>query len=159
MLSAVARPVGGAAPAFSGPAWVGDRVALCSLAGDARVEAPDGGEVTVRTGSGAAGCAGFWPQAPGWHLLHASTPDQAEQVWPFFVHPADRLTGVKAQRDRAATLMLTGTPSSESKAAVHDEIPGPSWPWFIAWLVVGAALWGLERSGLGRSSAPRASTQ
>lgn len=159
MLSAVARPVGGAGPAFSGPAWVGDRVALCGLSGDARVETPDGGEVTVRTGSGDVGCAGFWPQASGWHLLHASTPDQAEQVWPFFVHPADRLTGVRTQRDRDATLMLTGTPSPEGGAAVHDEIPGSPWPWFIAWLVVGAALWGLERSGLGRPSAPRPSTQ
>jgi len=159
MLSAVARPVGGSAPAFSGFAWVGDRVPLCGLSGDARVEEPDGREVTVRTGSGDAGCAGFWPQAPGWHLLHASTPDQAEQVWPFFVHPADRLTGVKAQRDRDATLMLTGTPSPEGKAADHDEIPGSPWPWFVAWLVVGAALWGLERSGLGRPSAPRPSAQ
>jgi hypothetical protein len=160
MLSAVARPVGGAAPAFSGPAWVGDRVALCGLSGDARVETPDGGEVTVRTGSGAAGCAGFWPQAPGWHLLHAPAPDQAEQVWPFFVHPADRLIGVKAQRDRDATLMLTGTPPASGQSAVQgDEIPGSPWPWFIAWLVVGAALWGLERSGLGRPPAPRPSAQ
>lgn len=153
MLSAVARPLGGVSPAFSGSAWVGDRIALCGLSGDARVEMPDGGAVTVRTGSGAAGCAGFWPEASGWHLLRTSAPGAAEQVWPFFVQPVDRLTGVKAQRDREATLMLTGTPSPENKVAVQGpEIPGSPWPWFIAWLALSAALWGLERSGLGRSA-------
>lgn len=160
MLSAVARPVGAATPAFSGPAWVGDRVALCGLNGDARVETPDGGKVTVRTGSGAAGCAGFWPEASGWHLLHVSTPGEDQQVRPFFVQPADRLTGVRAARDRDATLMLSGAaPSVRSAAVQGPEIPGSPWPWFIAWLMLSAALWGLERSGLGRPSAPRKSTQ
>lgn len=156
MLSAVARPVGAVTPAFSGPAWVGDRVVLCGLSGDARVEGPDGGEVTVRAGSGAAGCAGFWPEASGWHLLHVSTPGEDEQVRPFFVQPADRLTGVRAARDRDETLMLSGTAPAPRNAAVQGpEISGSPWPWFFAWLVVSAILWGLERSGLGRPSAPR----
>jgi hypothetical protein len=150
MLSSVARPAASAAPAFSGPAWVGDRIALCGLAGDARVERPDHSMATVRIGS-AGGCAGFWPAASGWHLLHVSAPGSGEQVWPFFVQPADRLAGVRAARDRDATLMLRKAPSGEADATVRaPEIPGSPWPWFIAWLAAGAGLWWLERSGLGR---------
>jgi hypothetical protein len=151
MLSAVSRPVAGAAPAFSGPAWVGDRVALCGLPGDARVERPDGSMATVRVGAGAGGCAGFWPAASGWHLLRTSTPDVGQQVWPFFVQPADRLVGVRAARDRDATLMLRNAAPAPADATIQGpEIPGSPWPWFTAWLVVSAALWWLERSAPGR---------
>ena len=153
ILSAVSRPVAGVAPAFSGPAWVGDRVALCGLSADARVERPDGSPATVRVASGAAGCAGFWPAKPGWHLLRTSVPEVGEQVWPFFVQPADRLVGVRAARDRDATLMLRNASPAPADATIQGpEIPGSPWPWFIAWLAVSTALWWLERSGLGRPS-------
>lgn len=151
MLSAVSRPVAGVTPAFSGQAWVGDRVSLCGLSGDARVEKPDGAVATVRVAPGAGGCAGFWPTGPGWHLLRASGPDAAAQVWPFFVQPADRLAGVRAARDRDATLMLRSAAPARGGATVRGpEIPGSPWPWFIAWLAASAGLWWLERSTLGR---------
>ncbi|WP_417233026.1 hypothetical protein [Brevundimonas sp.] len=152
MLSAVARPVAGVTPAFAGPAWVGDRVALCGLTRDARVERPDGTLATVRTVAG--GCAGYWPVASGWHLLRKTAPGADEQVWPFYVQPADALAGVRAARDRDATLML-GTALPRPAETTHEapEIPGSPWPWFIAWLITSAGLWGLERSRLGR--APR----
>jgi hypothetical protein len=154
MLSAVSRPAAGAAPAFSGPAWVGDRVALCGLAGDARVERPDGAMATVHVGSGAGRCAGFWPATPGWHLLRTTVPGTSEQVWPFFVQPDDSLVGVRIARDRDATLMLrTASPASGDATVPRPEIPGSPWPWFIAWLAVIGALWWLERSGLGRPAA------
>ncbi|WP_339931912.1 hypothetical protein [uncultured Brevundimonas sp.] len=150
MLSAVSRPVAGVAPAFSGPAWVGDRVALCGLTSDARVERPDGTLATVRVVAG--GCAGYWPVASGWHLLRKTGLGIDEQVWPFFVHPVDRLAGVRAARDRDATLML-GKAGPGPAETIHEarEIPGSPWPWFIAWLVASAGLWGLERSRLGRA--------
>lgn len=150
MLSAVSRPVAGVAPAFTGPAWVGDRVALCGLSGDARVEGPDGTQTTVRTG--AAGCAGYWPVVSGWHLLRKTGPGDEEQVWPFYVQPADGLAGVRATRDRDATLMLgKAAPDPTETTRETPEIPGSPWPWFIAWLVASAGLWGLERSRLGRA--------
>ena len=150
MLSTVSRPVAGVAPAFTGPAWVGDRVALCGLSGDARVEGPDGVLATVRTD--ATGCAGYWPVASGWHLLRKTDPGDEDQVWPFYVQPADGLAGVRATRDRDATLML-GKAAPDPAAATREapEIPGSPWPWFIAWLVASAGLWGLERSRLGRA--------
>lgn len=149
MLSTVSRPVAGVAPAFAGPAWVGDRVALCGLSRDARIEGPDGALTTVRTG--AAGCAGYWPVASGWHLLRKTGPGDDERVWPFYVQPADGLAGVRAARDRDATLML-GKAAPDPAEATHEipEVPGSPWPWFIAWLVASAGLWGLERSRLGR---------
>jgi hypothetical protein len=30
------------------------------------------------------------------------------------------------------------------------EKPGPRWPWLLAWLLLSAALWWLERSRAGR---------
>lgn len=152
MLSAVARPTGGASPAFSGTAWAGERVVLCGLSPGARVERPDGGATMLQTGSGAPGCAGFWPDAAGWHLLRTSAVDGAERVWPFHVQPADRLPGVRAMRDRDATMMLSRTSAAASGAGTQD-IPGSSWPWFLAWLVVSAGLWWFERSGRGRLTA------
>lgn len=150
MLSTVSRPVAGVAPAFAGPAWVGDRVALCGLSGDARVEGPDGTLATVRVSG--AGCAGYWPVASGWHLLRKTGPGEDEQVWPFYVQPADGLAGVRAARDRDATLMW-GKAAPDPAETTHEPpgVPGSPWPWFIAWLVATAGLWGLERSRLGRA--------
>ncbi|GAA0638551.1 carboxypeptidase regulatory-like domain-containing protein [Brevundimonas lenta] len=154
MLSTVARPAAGAALAFAGPAWVGDRVALCGLATDARVEKPDGTLTTVRVGPGAGRCAGFWPTASGWHLLRTTSAGAGEQVWPFYVQPADRLAGVRAARDRDATLMLRNAGPARSDAAVRSpEVPGSPWPWFFAWLAAAGGLWWFERSGLGRLTA------
>jgi hypothetical protein len=105
MLSAVARPAAGA-PVVSGPAWVGDRIACAACPANARVEQPDGAVTTLIPDPGGGGCAGFWPAASGWHLLRTAGANGAEQVSPFYVQPADRLPGVRAARDRDATLML-----------------------------------------------------
>lgn len=149
ILSAVSRPVAGVTPAFTGPAWVGDRIALCGLSGDARVEGPDGSLATVRVSG--AGCAGYWPVASGWHLLRKTRAGADEQVWPFYVQPAEGLAGVRAARDRDATLMSgKAAPDPAETTREPPEIPGSPWPWFIAWLVASAGLWGLERSRLGR---------
>ncbi|MDB5421903.1 MAG: hypothetical protein JWR59_1850, partial [Brevundimonas sp.] len=150
MLSAVARPAPGASPAFDGPAWVGDRISLCALAADPRVEAPTGQITRLQPDPAAQGCAGFWPNESGWHSLRAKTPEGAEQVWAFYVHPADKLAAVRATRDRDATLMLTGAKPSGPQA-FGPEAPGSPWPWLAAWLVVTSGLWWLERSSRGRA--------
>jgi hypothetical protein len=149
MLSAVARPAA-SAPVVSGPAWVGDRMALCGFPEQARVEQPDGGLTTLIADPAAGGCAGFWPAEPGWHLLRTAGGNGAEQVSPFYVQPADRLVGVRAARDRDATLMLGRSASVAVSTAETRTQPGVSWPWLLAWLLVGAGLWWFERSSLGR---------
>jgi hypothetical protein len=149
MLSAVARPAA-SAPVVSGPAWVGDRMALCGFPEQARVEQPDGGLTTLIADPAAGGCAGFWPAEPGWHLLRTAGANGAEQVSPFYVQPADRLVGVRAARDRDATLMLGRSARVSVSTAETRTQPGMSWPWLLAWLLVGAGLWWFERSSLGR---------
>jgi hypothetical protein len=155
MLSAVARPAAGA-PIVSGAAWVGDRISLCSLSANARVQSPDGAITTLIPDQAAGGCAGFWPAASGWHLLRMAGANGADRISPFYVQPADALPGVRAARDRDATLML-GRSASEVPAAAGEARtqPGPSWPWLLAWLLMGAGLWWFERSSLGRT-VPRA---
>lgn len=148
MLSAVARPAEGAEPAFSGTAWAGKRIALCGVSSQARVERPDGTTAVLIPDPvpdpGARGCAAFWPSEPGWHVLSDSG-----KARPFFVQPADRLVGVRAARDRQATLMLVReTPDAAAPSTTLDR-PGPAWPWFIAWLAASALLWWFERSKIG----------
>lgn len=149
MLATVARPSAGA-PVVTGPAWVGDRLSLCGLPANARVQASNGAVTTLIPDPAAAGCVGLWPATSGWHLLRTSGPNNAELVSPFYVQPADRLPCVKAARDRDATLMLGRTPATASAAEGRTQ-PGPAWPWLLAWLLVGAGLWWFERANLGRA--------
>ena len=157
MLATVARPSAGA-PVVTGPAWVGDRLSLCGLSPNARVQAPDGAVTTLIPDPAAGGCAGLWPATSGWHLLRTSGPNGAELVSAFYVQPADRLGGIKAARDRDATLMLGRTPVTASEAEGRTQ-PGPAWPWLLAWLLVGAGLWWFERSNLGRAVPKAAPTE
>ena len=158
MLSTVARPTSGA-PAFNVAAWVGDRVSLCNLSGQARVEQPDGAITTLIADPGGGGCAGFWPAASGWHLLRTTGLQGPEQVSPFFVQPADKLAGIKTARDRDATLMVGRSASAASSTTQARTQPGPSWPWLLAWLLVGGFLWWFERANLGRAVPKTAPTE
>ncbi|QTC93315.1 carboxypeptidase regulatory-like domain-containing protein [Brevundimonas goettingensis] len=150
MLAAVARPSAGA-PVVTGPAWVGDRLTLCNLSANARVQSPNGAAATLIPDPAAGGCAGLWPAASGWHLLRTTDARGAEQISPLYVQPADRLLGIKAARDRDATLMLGRKPTPAAASGEVRTQPGPSWPWLLAWLLLGGGLWWFERSNLGRA--------
>jgi hypothetical protein len=161
MLATVARPSAGA-PVVTGPAWVGDRLSLCGLSGQnqtgARVQRPDGVVTTLIPDPAAAGCAGLWPASSGWHLLRTAGTNGAELVSAIYVQPADRLPGVKAARDRDATMMLGRTPTAAATGESRTR-PGPSWPWLLAWLLAGAGLWWFERSNIGRAVPKAAPTE
>jgi hypothetical protein len=150
MLSTVARPVAGP-PAVNGMAWVGDRMTLCGLSGETSLQRPDGAATVLIADPAAGGCAGVWPAASGWHLLRTAGANGAELVSPVYVQPADRLAGVRAGRDRDATLMLGRSASAAATTIESRTQPGPSWPWLLAWLLVGGVLWWFERSTLGRT--------
>ena len=156
MLSAIARPVAGVTPAFTGPAWVGERAALCGLSGDARVEQPNGTIVNVHADPAARDCGAFWPVTPGWHVLRKSGGYGGPQLWPFFVRPADTLAGVFAANIRHATLMLRDrTPDQPGSAEQTQERPGSPWMWFAACFAFSALLWWFERSRVGRIATQR----
>ncbi len=138
ILSAIARPIPTPPPALTAPAWVGERMALCDAA---RVTQPSGRTIALTPDPAARNCAAFWPGAPGWHLANGTAP--------FYVQPANALPGVRATRDRQATLLLRAT--TPDALTTTRKAPGSPWPWCLAWLAASALLWWLERARAGKS--------
>jgi hypothetical protein len=146
--SVLARPRASPSARIDGDQRVDERVAICAFADDAVVLAPDGRRTTLVADPDAGGCAAFWPRLAGWHALDAGTGQQ----W-FHVLGTEELAGVRAAALRDATLALAAQPDRApglpaEGAIVHRQTA--SWPWLLAWLMLAAALWWLERSRLGR---------
>jgi len=147
------RARGGREPTLQGEARQGQRIVLCDIASGSMVEAPDGTRTPLLADpiSGAAppdqvrgvGCAGFWPTSAGWHRIR-----NGDDAWPFYIAARDALPGVQARALRDATAALVHTTSAPPSSTASA--PGPRWPWFLAWLVVSALLWWLERARYGR---------
>lgn len=139
------RARGGREPTLQGEARQGQRVVLCDVATGSTVEAPNGTRTQLLADpiSGAARCAGFWPMSAGWHRIR-----NGDDAWPFHVAARTALTGVQARELRDATAALVRTPGTSPSST--SSAPGRRWPWFLAWLVVSASLWWLERSRYGR---------
>ena len=128
------------------------RSVICGIGERARVETQDGRAVALRVdpASGAAHCAGFWPQTSGWHLLRDGTSAIA-----FHIRDATSAPGLQAQALRDATRLLAeGSPASAGNQRATQ--PGPRWPWFLAWLLLSTAAWWFERS---RAGVPQRSAQ
>ncbi len=154
----VARARSNAAPRIDPQAREQQRMALCGLAGKPRVLAPDGRVAALLPdpATGDSACAAYWPRRSGWHLLQQTDADAGERAWPFFVYAADAAPGLRAAERRDATLRLLGASHERTtNPGRHDAVGrrGPSWPWFLAWLISAAALWWLERARFGRASA------
>ena len=158
LATVLARPVARAAPPHEvHPAPPGERSIACGLDADPQVVGPDGRAVRILPDprTGAASCGGFWASAPGWHLLRDPDPTQAgtARETPFFVRAAGEARGLQASELRDATSALAGTTPDAGRAG-DASAPGPRWPWFVAWLVVIACLWWLERSRYGLALPP-----
>jgi hypothetical protein len=136
LLDIVARPAPGSR-VLTDTGWVGERMALCGLTGEAQVD----GQVRVLPVNG---CGGYWPTQAGWHMLRSKDMTSA-----FYVQPADALPTMHAARNAQAMALL---PAAKAKRT-SDALPGASgnaWLWWVSWLAVSALLWWLERSRLGR---------
>ena len=160
----LARPQTDPAPRIDAQPREQRRMALCGLGDKPRVIAPDGNLTTLLPdpAAGPSNCAGYWPQHSGWHQLlqteAAADGDEeaGEMSWPFFVFATNAAPGLHAAELRDATLQLVGTPrnaAAQQETANPPGRRGPSWPWFLAWLVSTAALWWLERARFGRARA------
>ena len=143
LLGTVARPAPVSRMATD-TVWAGERMTLCGLPGEARIEAPDGQQATILP---VAGCGAFWPAKAGWHMLRVG-----EEARPFHVQPGAALPAVRAARDRQAMAMLRNDAQLSAKIAARRM---PNWFWWLGWLTAGALLWWLERSRLGRPGAPQ----
>jgi hypothetical protein len=151
LFSTLARARGVPAPTIEGDPRAGQRVVLCGVRNGAEVAAPDGRTVAVAIDptSGPRACAGFWPRLPGWHVLRTPAPAQAggERQLPFRVRATDEATGLQAAAVREATQRLAAAEVPARAGA--SSAPGLRWPWFLAWLLLSAALWWFERSRVG----------
>jgi hypothetical protein len=146
MMATVVRPIAGSMPAFSGPAWVSERISLCGLKPGARV---DDAPLAIDPATG--DCAAWWPDRAGWHQLRRTDGSSAA----FYIYPANALPALRTAQMRQAMTLLQGTDQKTDFATAARAFPGPSWPWLLGWLVASALLWWFERSRLGRAAIPQ----
>jgi hypothetical protein len=138
----LARAGAPAIAAIPDEARAGERAALCGIADEARIVAPDG--TTTRMlrdpATGSARCAGFWPRDAGWHQLKVG-----DTATPFFVRARDDAPSLHRAAVRSQTLQRAARAEAAATLAVPEGARGPAWPWFLAWLTASALLWWLER--------------
>lgn len=122
------------------------RQVICGL--DANAEAsvvtPDGRRVPLLRES--SGCAAYWPESAGWHVL-----DSGDNDWPFHVRAAGEAPGLLANELRAATAAMVANRSQRPDAQPAEGAPGSPWPYLLGCLVALGATWWLERSRAGRT--------
>jgi hypothetical protein len=146
--AALARPRPRADIRIDGQPRAGERVAVCGVGADATVSAPDGVRTRLLPDPDAGGCAAFWPAAGGWHRV-----EDGESGLAFHVLAPDALPGVRLAAMREATLRLAAKGPVDGDPGVALVAPRrmPSWPWFLAWLLLATAAWWLERARAGRA--------
>jgi hypothetical protein len=125
------------------------RQAICGLAADAEasVQSPDGQRVPLLRES--SGCAAYWPETAGWHVL-----DTGAGEWPFHVRAAGEAAGLQAQELRTATAAMVTSRIPRPDAKPPRGTPGSPWPYLLACLVALGGTWWLERSRVGRQPRP-----
>ncbi|PLK23295.1 hypothetical protein C0V72_10560 [Porphyrobacter sp. TH134] len=148
-LSAVARPASQFRPEVPALVRAGERMAICALAGPARVIAPDGAEavLAIDPAAGSRSCAAYWPLVPGVHRVVAQAGPR-QQTFAMLVLPETALAAIRARETGEATSLWAAaqTAPASAAAATTPERRGPAWPWLLGWLVVSAALWLGERA-------------
>ncbi|MBB6227496.1 hypothetical protein FHS79_001662 [Polymorphobacter multimanifer] len=149
MFSAVARSTATTRPDL--PAWgySGERVSICGLSSPAQMLTPGGTAIPLHPDPSARSCAGYWPITPGWHRLRSGDPVTET---PLRILPADAHPNIRAAARREATLLLARSRPAAANTTADRSLPGPAWPWWLAFVAVAALLWWLERARLGRSA-------
>ena len=122
------------------------RLVLCGLRDGATVIDPNGEatRLVIDAASASEDCAAYWPSAPGWHRVRSG-----EAAMDWVVRDHNEAPGLLARRVRDQTLALVAT---DAAAPVRSKVrlPGPRWPWFVAWLLASGLGWWLERRWLRR---------
>jgi hypothetical protein len=149
-VSAVARAEGAFRPDLPPLVREGERIAICGLAGPARVTGPDGKAVALvlDPDAGPRGCAAFWPQQSGVHVI-AQGGREGDGSFVFAALPEAAVAGITARETGIATRRWAAAQSGRDDLEVTER-RGPAWPWWLGWLLVSAALWFLERRWLAR---------
>ena len=142
----LARARGEPAAAVPTLAWTEERSALCGLTEATQLLDPTGAPIALvpDPATGAAACAAFWPTRAGWHVRRDGDREQA-----FLVRAPAEAPGLHAAQRRDETAALAGT--APASLATPAPVPGPRWPWVLAWLVLAGGLWWFERARRGRA--------
>ncbi len=143
VVATLARSQAGTDPLWSAQAiaWAGERQALCGV--QAPLQAFDakgaGVPLVVDAATSSMRCAGWWPQAAGWQRLqHGDTT-----VWRY-VFDANEAAVLHRQAMIDATMQALATATRAGTAAMQP-VPGPRWPWWLAFVLCVSLLWWLER--------------
>ncbi|MFO3706852.1 carboxypeptidase regulatory-like domain-containing protein [Xanthomonas codiaei] len=145
-LAAVSRAEPSArAPIRTG--WRDQRIDLCGLGTAAQLQAPDDSREPFRPApdTGTAACAGLWPGQAGWYRWQ-----DGQRRGALYIRAPTDAPALFANTQRSATLALVNT-SASPHAAHATAQPGPRWPWWLAFVLVAALLWWLERWRSGRT--------
>lgn len=121
--------------------WVNERAVFCSLANNASIETAQGQQqkLLLVTQGENKNCAAYWPQQAGWHTLKS-----AEQSQPFYVRAKTEAMALQQRYTQQAMMALTAAQAPTQKNS-SVAVPGLHWPYFLAWLLLTALLWWLER--------------
>lgn len=139
-LSTIARARGATRPDVPDDARIDQRGVLCGLADGAYVEAGDGSRVALSIDADARHCAAYWPARVGWQTLVSGGTRSA-----FLVRAADAAPALTAAANANATRRLAGSRADAATTMATRAVAMPRWPFYLAWLVVAALLWWLER--------------
>ena len=136
-----ALPAAVAARVEATPPWSGERMSICQVTDGAQMIDPQGGKVTLQIdpASGRQRCAGYWPTAAGWHQLQ-----QGEAAQAFYVFDPAGAASLRRQQVRQTTAQRI-TLGSAAPSGSPAPVPGPRWPWLLAFVAVAGLLWWLER--------------
>jgi hypothetical protein len=137
-LTSMARARGEAAPTLPVMARADERAVFCGVAGDVAVANESGAKKKLIVDP-ATGCAAYWPDEAGEHVLLSG-----DQRLPFEVLARDAASKLAAGEAARATRALVGTSSATAAIATRD-VPLPRWPFFLVFLALAAVLWWLER--------------
>jgi hypothetical protein len=136
-----------AQPGTEGPwstqalAWAGERQSLCGVQAPLRAfdGRGDGVPLIVDSTTGTARCAGWWPRQAGWQRLQHGDRTQWRYVFDPKQAPALHR---QAMTDATAQRLATAAPATTQAS---QRVPGPRWPWWLAFVLCASLLWWLER--------------
>jgi len=135
--SVLARARGVTAIAVTPRARVDQRSSVCGIAEGTHVEAADGTQAALRIDPRVPGCAAWWPQDPGWHVVV-----DGESRHPVFVWSAIDAIALARAETIQATAHLAGDHAGMTAATSTPARRG----WiFLIWLAIVGALWWIER--------------
>lgn len=157
------------ADALPTQAWLGERSILCGPWTE--VIDADGGRSELLADASAESCRGFWPRVAGWHRLVigplAASTDIAGQSGAavaegssHWIHVRDPADAVSLHRQQTRDWMHAQTSSialdpAQAELRSNTLVPGPRWPWWLAFWILASALWWLERPARSQAVAPR----